>query len=90
MTAGVKNIQKVLMVRFIGLMLLYTQVIQNNKEVSQMKTRKTRYYANDYRFGRDYPNAAHTSYFAERLLDRVTSVLTGMGIVFVLLFLLML
>lgn len=55
-----------------------------------MKTRKTRYYANDYRFSRDYPNAAHTGYFAERFLDRATSVVTGMGIVFVFLFLLML
>ena len=55
-----------------------------------MKTRKIRRYANDYRYRRAYPNAADSSYFAEKLLDRVTSVVTGMGIVFILLFLLML
>lgn len=55
-----------------------------------MKTRKTRYYANDHRYCRNYPNAADNGYFAEKMLDRVTSVITGTGIVFILLFLLML
>lgn len=55
-----------------------------------MKSRKIRRYANDYRFSRAYPNAAASSYFEEKFLDRVTSVVTGMGIVFIFLFLLML
>lgn len=55
-----------------------------------MKTRKNRYYANDHRYCRNYPNAADNGYFAEKLLDSVTSVITGTGIVFILLFLLML
>lgn len=55
-----------------------------------MKTRKTRYYANDHRYCRNYPNAADSGYFAEKMLDSVTSVITGTGIVFILLFLLML
>ena len=55
-----------------------------------MKTRKTRYYLNDHRYCRDYPNAADNSYFTEKFLDRMTSLITGTGIVFILLFLLML
>lgn len=55
-----------------------------------MKTKKIRRYANDYRYCRNYPNAADNGYFAGRFLDSVTSVITGTGIVFTLLFLLML
>ncbi len=52
-----------------------------------MKTRATRRYVNDHRHCRPYPNAASRSYFNEKLLDGVTSVVTTMGIVFILLFL---
>ena len=52
-----------------------------------MKTRKTRYYANDHRYCRNYPNAADKSYFTEKMLDGITSVVTGMGIITILLFL---
>ena len=34
-----------------------------------------------------YPNAADSRYFAEKLLDGVTAVITGMGAVTVLLYL---
>lgn len=90
MTRKEKNIPKSLNIRFIGLMPWYTSVIQNSKEELHMKTRKSRYYINDHRYCRNFPNAADSSYFAERMLDRVTSVITGTGIVFILLFLLML
>lgn len=53
-----------------------------------MKTKKKPCYANDHRYYRPYPNAADNGYFAQKLLDRVTSVITGAGIVFILLFLL--
>lgn len=52
-----------------------------------MKARKTRRYANEYRYRRAYPNAADSSYFTQKFLDGITSVVTGMGIVFILLFL---
>ena len=55
-----------------------------------MKNRKPRYYINDHRYCRNFPNAADSSYFAEKMLDGVTSVITGIGIVFTFLFLLML
>ena len=85
-----KNIPKILNVRFIGPFSLYTKAIPNNKEESYMKTRKNRYYANDHRYCRNYPNAADDGYFAGKMLDGVTSAITGTGIVFILLFLLML
>lgn len=52
-----------------------------------MKERKIRRYANDYRHSRPYPNAAESSYFQEKLLDRITSIVTGMGIITLLIFL---
>ena len=53
-----------------------------------MKTRTERhYYANDYRHSRPYPNAAERSYFQEKLLDQVTSVVTVLGIIALLFFL---
>lgn len=52
-----------------------------------MKARNIRRYANDYRHSRPYPNAATNSYFQEKLLDRVTSIVTGMGIITLLFFL---
>lgn len=55
-----------------------------------MKVRKNRRYANDYRFSRPYPNAASGSYFREKLLDTITSVVSGLGIITLLLFLIML
>lgn len=55
-----------------------------------MKTKRIRRYANDCRYCRAYPNGADHGYFAEKFLDSVTSVVTGVGIVFLLLFLLML
>lgn len=55
-----------------------------------MKTKKYHYYLNDHRYCRNFPNAADNSYFTEKMLDRVTSVVTGTGIVFIFLFLLML
>ncbi len=55
-----------------------------------MKTRKPHYYINDHRYCRNFPNAADNSYFAEKMLDCVTSIITGTGIVFILMFLLML
>lgn len=36
-----------------------------------------------------YPNAADSSYFAEKLLDGVTALVTGMGAVTVLLYLIL-
>lgn len=52
-----------------------------------MKTTSRRYYANNCRHCRDYPNAADRSYFTEKILDGITSVVTGMGIITILLFL---
>ena len=52
-----------------------------------MKTRKIRRYANDYRHSRPYPGAADNSYFTEKLLDTVTSVVTAMGVITLLFFL---
>lgn len=52
-----------------------------------MKARATHRYANNYRYRRSYPNAADSSYFAEKFLDAVTSVVAGFGIIFILLFL---
>ncbi len=46
-------------------------------------TRKRRYYS-PYR---SYPNAAEPRYFAEKLLDAVTSAFTCLGIITVLFFL---
>ena len=52
-----------------------------------MKTKKIRRYANDYRHSRPYPGAADNRYVAEKLLDTVTSVVTGLGIMTLLFFL---
>ena len=52
-----------------------------------MKTRKIRRYANDYRHSRPYPGAADSRYFAEKMLDTVTSVVSVMGIITLLFFL---
>ena len=54
---------------------------------TNMKTKKIRRYANDYRHSRPYPGAADNRYFAEKLLDTVTSVVTGLGIMTLLFFL---
>jgi hypothetical protein len=41
----------------------------------------------NYSHARPYPNAAHRSYFTGKLLDAITSTVTGMGIITILFFL---
>lgn len=52
-----------------------------------MKATTRRHYYNNCRHCRPYPNAADQNYFKEKLLDGITSVVTGMGIVTILIFL---
>ena len=65
----------------------YTLVIRSIKEEINMtrthsySTRRSRRYP--------YPNEADPSYFTERLLDGITAVVTGMGTVTLLLYLLL-
>ncbi len=49
-----------------------------------MKSAIRRRYYSPYH---SYPNAAHPRYFAGKLLDAVTSAITGLGIITVLFFL---
>lgn len=45
--------------------------------------RRRRYYSPYH----SYPNAADSRYFAQKLLDGITSVATGMGVITILFFL---
>ena len=52
-----------------------------------MKARTNYRYNSAYHYRRAYPNAADKRYFAEKLLDGITSVVTGLGILTILFFL---
>ena len=77
------------LVRYIVPFPSYNKAIQKKtRRKNTMKTRTERhYYANDYRHSRPYPNAAERSYFQEKLLDQVASVVTVLGIIALLFFL---
>lgn len=77
-----------LIVRFIVLFALYTMVTKQ-KEVTTMTTHKTKK-TNLYIY-RNYqppcPNAADPGYFLDKLVDGILSVVTGLGAITFLFFL---
>ena len=85
-----KKIYIFLKVRFIVLIPLYTELTDKTKEAHNMKTNAYRYRYNGPRNQPRYPNEADRRYFEQKLLDGVTSVITGMGIVTIFLYLMLL
>lgn len=80
------RIPRLLLVRFIEPIIQYTEDIKS-KEENLMKTRKYKnpYTRPTYRYS--YPNEADRSYFVERFVNGATAVVSCMGIVVMLLFL---
>lgn len=82
-------LKKVLLVRFIGPYIFYTE-IRKQKEVRTMKTKKNAKNNNLYiyrHYRRPYPNAADPTYFLNKLVDGLLSVATCMGTITIFFFL---
>lgn len=84
MPIGITRIQEILIVRYIGLLLLYTVLrINNTKEDNIMKkNERASYRARElYVYKPAYPNAPQPSYFTDRMLNALTVVVSAMGFV---------
>ena len=88
-SAAEKGFQKVLIVRFIVLIPLYTVVANKTKEASTMKhtTNSSALTVCKPRTPM-YPGAADDRYFADKALDILTAIVSGMGMITAMLFLL--
>lgn len=87
---GLANIfsNKIQLVRFIGLHYLYTVLrINKQKEDPKMKHNRRNRNLKIYRSQPAYPNAADPSYFAAKAVNVITAVVSGMGFVTAMTFL---
>lgn len=76
------------MVRFIGHVFVYTDLKIKNKEAHTMKrTKKYPHLSVVERNQPKYPNAADHRYFAAKALNLMTALVSGMGLVSAMLFL---
>lgn len=69
-------------VRFIGLIMLYSNAIPKKEEYNMKNIRVYR-----SKHTPAYPNEAAPGYFTQKLLDGITSAVTGMGILAIFFFL---
>ena len=77
-----------LFVRFIGPVPLYTVVTDKTKEEHPMKKNHRTYNTRTYRPEPvPYPNAADAQYFKAKALNILTAIVSGMGLVSAMLFL---
>ena len=89
MQEGSKNLNKLYCVRFIVPERLYTDTTKT-KEVQIMKhTAKNhrKSYPHLHVYRRPYPNAAEPRYYIDKAIDAVLAVVTGLGTVSAMLFL---
>lgn len=83
----VRNLNNVLLVRYMVLILHYT-VVTETKEVPIMKRNSSKKNLSIYRhYRRPYPNAADPTYFIDKLVDGMLALVTGMGSITFFLFL---
>ena len=85
------KIQEFLIVHFYGHIFLYTDDTKKNKEVfpmKQMKQKSTRGNLTLYVNQPKYPGAADRRYFIEKAINIVTAIVSSMGFITAMLFLL--
>lgn len=75
------------LVQFIGHLPLYTNVKKNTKEAFPMKKATKYAHLRIYKSEPIYPNAADHNYFARKALDVMTIIVSSMGFVTAMLFL---
>lgn len=82
------RVKEFLIVRFIVLLSLYTVVTTKTKEEHSMKKYNHHRNLTVYKPRQPiYPNAADDRYFARKALDILTAIVSGMGLITAMLFL---
>ena len=76
-----------LIVRFIGLILLYTVVTTKKEEFSMKRQYKHSHLILYKPQQPPYPNAADSQYFAQKALDILTAIVSGVGFISAMVFL---